>query len=442
MSDTAIQLRGIGKRFAPRRTLIDRLRPLWGSPSPGAVDAWALRDITLDIPAGSSTGIIGLNGSGKTTLLEIIAGTLAPSTGEVRRQGRVAALLELSSGFHPDLTGTDNVLLNGMVAGLSRSEVERRFDEIARFADIGDVLEQPVKTYSSGMLARLAFALHTVLTPDVFLVDEILAVGDYFFQQKCYRRLAEMREDGVTLLFVSHDLTLVRDLCDHAACLRGGRLAFWGDSAAAVHRLLTDGPSPGGQGSDTGSECGVAPADPVFGDAVWVAPSPAGHGSDRRLAAIRLCAPDGASGPTHLLGSRVKLQAWFRTRPDDQGLTIGLAIKNRYDQTVTSVNSTLLGCEGVSHEGTGLRCFEFEFDLLLEGGQYSLRLGLNRPPALDESGPQPVDGTDWFGPITVAWDYTARQAPFLGMFGLPMTGRWRPTAPIPAPQAAIPEEAA
>lgn len=439
MRDTAIRLQGVGKRFTTRGTVADRLRRRWGSAPQAASNVWALQDITLDIPAGSSMGLIGLNGSGKTTLLEIIAGTLAPSTGEVQREGRVAALLALDSGFHPDLTGRDNVLLNGMVSGLTRTEVEQRFDDIARFADIGAVLDQPVKTYSSGMLARLAFALHTVLTPDIFLVDEILAVGDYFFQQKCYRRLAEMREAGVTLLFVSHDLTLVRDLCDHAAYLRAGRLVFQGDSAAAIHRLLTDGPAPAGERSVASAMPSTVSADPALNDSVWLAPPAASQTPTSRLAAIRMCDADGASGPTHTLGSRVKLQAWFRTQPGDRGLTIGLAIKNRYDQMVTSINSTMLGCGSISHAGTSLRCFEFEFDLLLEGGQYSVRLGLNRPPEPGESGPQPLDATGWFGPITVAWDYASQTAPFLGMFGLPMTGQWDNAAPAATPKSGIPE---
>ncbi len=419
MTGFAVLVDDISKRFPPRpsfASLISRREP---TVDPDATENWALRNISLEIPTGSCVGIIGLNGSGKSTLLEIIAGTLSPSTGKVHRQGRVAALLELSSGFNPERTGTENVLLNGMVAGLTRSAIEHRFDEIAQFADIGPVLDQLVKTYSSGMLARLAFALHTVFTPDILIIDEILAVGDYFFQQKCYRRLAEMRESGVTQLFVSHDLALVRDLCDHTAYLRGGRLAHWGSSAASIHRLITDGPAGGPQArAKVGGDLPPASQNGLA-DAVWQP----GEGKPSRLVGVRICNKDGESTLVHTLGSHITIETWFRTSPQDQNMVIGLAIKNRYDQTVTSINSTMLGCTGISHAGTTLRCFAFDLDLCLEGGEYSLRLGLNRPPESGETGNQPVDSTDWFGPITVRWDYQNDGAPFFGMFGLPMTGK-------------------
>ncbi len=428
MTGIAVLVDDVSKRFPQRRSfasLIARREPILTSEGAGKL---ALRNISLEIPSGSCVGIIGLNGSGKSTLLEIIAGTLSPTSGEVYRQGRVAALLELSSGFNPDRTGTENVLLNGMVAGFARSMVEQRFDEIAQFADIGPVLDQPVKTYSSGMLARLAFALHTVFTPDILIIDEILAVGDYFFQQKCYRRLAEMREAGVTQLFVSHDLALVRDLCDHTAYLRGGRLAYWGGSAAAIHRMITDGPVGGPQARAALEGELPRASQTSLADAVWQP----GEGQASRLVGVRICREDGESTPVHTLGSHITIEAWFLTSPEDRELIIGLAIKNRYDQTVTSINSSMLGCHGISHAGTTLRCFAFELDLFLEGGEYSLRLGLNRPPESGETGHQSVDSTDWFGPIAVRWDYQNDAAPFFGMFGLPITGRLRAEPLTPA----------
>jgi lipopolysaccharide transport system ATP-binding protein len=196
---------------------------------------WALRDISFEVSRGEAVGIIGRNGSGKSTLLQIIAGTLAPTEGEVQVHGRVAALLELGSGFNPEFTGRENVFLNGAILGIGREEMEQRFDAVAAFADIGDFIEQPVKTYSSGMYARLAFAVAISVDPDILIVDEILAVGDFGFQQKCVARLRQMRDNGLTLLFVSHSPDAIKSICSKGLFLIEGRPAFWGAAEQAVN---------------------------------------------------------------------------------------------------------------------------------------------------------------------------------------------------------------
>jgi lipopolysaccharide transport system ATP-binding protein len=202
---------------------------------------WALRGVSFEVRRGEALGIIGRNGSGKSTLLQIIAGTLQPTEGEVRTVGRVAALLELGSGFNPEFTGRENVYTNGAILGLSRRQVDERFDDIAAFADIGEFLEQPVKTYSSGMLVRLAFAVQVQMEPDILIVDEALAVGDLLFQKRCFQRIEELRANGVTLLFVSHDQEIVRTLTNRALLLHEGRVRAYGASAEVVldyRRLL------------------------------------------------------------------------------------------------------------------------------------------------------------------------------------------------------------
>jgi ABC-type polysaccharide/polyol phosphate transport system ATPase subunit len=191
-------------------------------------DFWALKDISFALRKGESLGIIGRNGSGKSTLLQIIAGTLQPTTGTVRVNGRIAALLELGSGFNPEFTGRENVFLNGAVLGLTKKEVESRFDQIAAFADIGDFIEQPVKTYSSGMTVRLAFAVAAHVDPDLLIIDEALSVGDARFQLKCARAIDRFIEQGVTLLFVSHDVSSVKRLCKSAILLECGDLVYQG----------------------------------------------------------------------------------------------------------------------------------------------------------------------------------------------------------------------
>ncbi|MBN1404324.1 MAG: ABC transporter ATP-binding protein [Opitutales bacterium] len=187
-------------------------------------DFTAVDDISLSVPKGQCLGIVGRNGSGKSTLLQLICGILKPSSGSLKVRGRVAALLELGSGFNPEFTGRENVFLNASIMGLSQDEVRARFDEIVLFADIGDFVEQPVKTYSSGMMLRLAFAVQILVSPDVLIVDEALSVGDEPFQRKCFARLERLREQGVTVLFVSHDMTPILNLCDRAILLHRGRL--------------------------------------------------------------------------------------------------------------------------------------------------------------------------------------------------------------------------
>ena len=208
----------------------------------GARTFAALRDVSLDVPRGSSLGIIGRNGAGKSTLLKLLAGITAPSRGRLVIDGRLAALIEVGSGFHPELTGRENVFLSGAILGMRRKEIAAKLESIVEFAGVPAFIDTPVKWYSSGMYVRLGFSIAAHLEPDVLLVDEVLAVGDAEFQAKCLRRIHELKNRGVTILFISHDLTTVEGLCDTAALLDGGQLAALGDPAEVVatyHRLLT-----------------------------------------------------------------------------------------------------------------------------------------------------------------------------------------------------------
>ncbi|MGE8454772.1 MAG: ABC transporter ATP-binding protein, partial [Pseudomonadales bacterium] len=213
-----------------------RVRNMLGRPPVNYFrEFWALRDVSFNVGRGETVGIIGRNGSGKSTLLQMICGTLMPTSGTVETHGRVAALLELGAGFNPEFTGRENVFLNAMVLGLSQSEVEQRFDEIAAFADIGQFIEQPVKHYSSGMYARLAFAVAINVDPDILVVDEALAVGDEPFQRKCFARIDAIKNRGATILFVSHSGAAIINLCDRAILLNAGERLFTGIPKRAVY---------------------------------------------------------------------------------------------------------------------------------------------------------------------------------------------------------------
>jgi len=197
---------------------------------------WALKNISFDVEAGTTTGIIGPNGSGKSTLLQIITGTLEPTHGRVSLEGRVAALLELGAGFNAEFTGIENIFMNASLLGLSRAETEALLPEIASFAEIGDFIYQPLKTYSSGMYVRLAFAVAIAVAPQILIVDEALAVGDAVFQHRCTRRIKEMQENGTTILFVSHDPGAIRALCNRAILLNQGRMEADGSPAEVLAR--------------------------------------------------------------------------------------------------------------------------------------------------------------------------------------------------------------
>ena len=224
MGEITISLKNVSKCFKRYAHPVDRLKEVFLPAKSKADEFWALQDINLEVPKGQTLGIVGRNGSGKSTLLQIIAGTLTPTSGEVRVNGRVSALLELGSGFNPEFTGRQNVFFNGRLLGLSQKAIEDKFDDIAGFADIGDFIDQPVKTYSSGMFIRLAFAVAVNVEPEILIVDEALAVGDIVFQHRCMRLMRSLMDSGVTTLFVSHDSSAIKTLCNSAVLIHKGKI--------------------------------------------------------------------------------------------------------------------------------------------------------------------------------------------------------------------------
>jgi lipopolysaccharide transport system ATP-binding protein len=263
----AISIRGLGKRYRIGSYLPTGTLRGWFSDRLSAKDKparnvkegpkyiWALKDLSLDVPAGSVIGIIGRNGVGKSTLLKILSRITDPTEGTAELYGKVASLLEVGTGFHGELTGRENIYLNGAITGMTRAEVDRRFDEIVAFSELEQFLDTPVKRYSSGMYVRLGFAVAAHLDPDILLVDEVLAVGDLSFQRRCLNRMNDVAQTGRTVIFVSHQMTAIRRLCNRTIWLEAGRIKDFGLTGEVVARYESEslgGATPGGAGSHEG----------------------------------------------------------------------------------------------------------------------------------------------------------------------------------------------
>ena len=262
MAERALLVEGLGKQYrlgareasyrtlrdavadaflAPVRRVARPFRARVAAPPPSRPTIWALKDVSFEVAPGEMVGIIGKNGAGKSTLLKILSRVTEPTEGSVEIRGRVGSLLEVGTGFHPELTGRENVILSGAILGMRRAELTRKFDEIVAFSEVSEFLDTPVKHYSSGMFVRLAFAVAAHLDPDILLVDEVLAVGDAAFQRKCVGKMLEVGRGGRTVLFVSHNLGMVNALCGRALLLRDGRVAAAGATEAVIARYLESG---------------------------------------------------------------------------------------------------------------------------------------------------------------------------------------------------------
>lgn len=241
-NDVIINVDHVGKMYKLFDQPIDRLKHtlFWRFGKKYGRDFWALDNISFQVKKGEAVGIIGRNGSGKSTLLQIIAGVLQPTCGSVEVKGRVSALLELGSGFNPEYTGRENIYLSGAIYGINQEEMEAQSDDIIAFADIGEFIDQPVKNYSSGMFARLAFAVAMSVKPDILIVDEILAVGDMVFQAKCLKRFHKLIDNGCTILFVSHDPYSIRAFCPISIYLDRGKMVNWGSSDVVIGQYVSD----------------------------------------------------------------------------------------------------------------------------------------------------------------------------------------------------------
>lgn len=432
-ADCAIRAKNLGKCYQLYNEPMDRLKQsIFRNRRRYFREFWALRDVSFDIDRGETFGIIGANGSGKSTLLQLICGTLRATEGALFVDGRISALLELGAGFNMEFSGRENVYLNAAIMGLSREETDEKYSKILAFAEIGDFIDRPVKTYSTGMLVRLAFSVQVAVDPDILIIDEALSVGDIFFQQKCMRRMKDLRERGVTILFVSHDLTLVRDFCGRVLYLKNGRVKCLGPSQHAIQRFIQED-----HRSDEASAPGEPPAADLSNAAAWIeafketalwvrdddpgGPGGGGNGNARVLA-VSVVNSRGEATLTARIGEKLRFRVLYQVLAEEE-CHVTVVMKNRYDQIIFSGGSYTLGMEIPRFAAGEAAVFEMQLTSMVEAGRYTFAVKLGRKTGLTNKGVE-IDATPWLGPLAITWDYENRVAPFFGMFGIPSEGRF------------------
>jgi lipopolysaccharide transport system ATP-binding protein len=336
---------------------------------------WVLQDISFEIRPGEAVGLIGVNGAGKSTLLKLITGTAQPTAGTVWTDGRVAALLELGMGFHPDFSGRQNALMAGQMLGMSAAEVEALMPRILDFAEIGAYIDQPVRVYSSGMQVRLAFAVATCVRPDILIVDEALAVGDVFFQQKCYARIEQYIAQGTTLLFVSHSAGTVLNICNRCIFLKGGRIAFDGAPADALDLYQAELLGRPGQGPDQ-LDAPARPAAPRAGLVPLAGKTGSISTAHADCVGVRLLDRHGQERATLPADSPVTLQIDYLLHQDLADPHIGFKIRNRYGVVLFETNSYCMRqAPGPARAGAVLSA-SFSLKLSLFPDEYTVTVGL------------------------------------------------------------------
>ena len=336
----------------------------------------ALHDVSFDVPVGTAFGVIGRNGAGKSTLLQILAGTLQPSAGTCFVRGRITALLELGSGFNPEFSGRENIYLAGAILGIARDQMTAKFDDIARFADIGAFIEEPVKTYSTGMMMRVAFAVAISVEPDVLIIDEALGVGDIVFQQKCSQRLRELASRGVTLLVVTHDLAFVLNMCQRAMWLDQGRVRYQGEAGACVREYVAAMAALSGNTPIPAAELGaesatLLPTAPPLG---LTDRERLGDGGVK-IARAWLLHSDGTAGAAFRSGDWAVLTLLVEAARDVRAVSGGCELRNRHGQVVFATGLRVARRLVAELPAGGTCVVTIRFHLELQPGQYTLDVG-------------------------------------------------------------------
>ena len=383
-NEYAIRVKNITKRYKLFARNRDRVRDALGLAGKKKLykDLYALKDLSFDIKKGEAVGIIGVNGAGKSTILKIITGVLTPSEGEVEINGRISALLELGAGFNPEYTGLQNVYLNGTMMGFTKEEVDSKLDAILSFADIGDFINQPVKTYSSGMFVRLAFAVAINIEPEILIVDEALSVGDVFFQTKCFHKFEEFRKAGKTIIFVSHDLGSIRRYCDKAILLNHGEKVTEGTPAEVIDiykRVLAghfeefDDQDKPYTVPDTSSASGTWKSN------YEINPSHDEYG-DKDVEIIDFAVIDCKGKYTSVLtkGDPFKIKVRIRANRPAEEPIVTYTIKTMKGTDITGTNTMFEGYSLGHMEPGDEKTVTFTQKMNIQGGQYLLSIGCTR----------------------------------------------------------------
>lgn len=383
--EIVISLQNVSKVYKRYHQPVDRLKEILLPGKPRAEEFWALQNINLEIVQGESLGLIGRNGSGKSTLLQIIAGTLTPTTGEVKVNGRMSALLELGSGFNPEFTGRQNVFFNGRLLGLTQEEVESKFDEIAAFADIGDFLDQPVKTYSSGMFVRLAFSVAVNVDPQILIVDEALAVGDVFFQQKCFSKMRQLKASGSNLLFVSHDSSAIYKLCSRAVLLENGHLILDSQPRQVIDLYEAKTLKEADQDSDSLDvsvvfETNQPKVNPDLEDVIEGMPENVEeirlHRSDVSIRSVQLLNANGQTIQTPAIDQPVRLSITLQFHKAFEDPHVGFKIRDRTGMDLFMTNSYVMNQPLGMVEVEELVEVNFDFCTYIIEGDYTVTIGI------------------------------------------------------------------
>ncbi len=397
-SPPAIAMNGLGKKF---RLTHDRNWTLKATLLAGHrtryEEFWALRDVSFDIPHGSTFGIIGGNGSGKSTMLKVLAGILRADEGTAVANGRLSALLELGAGFHPELTGRENIYLNGAILGFTARDIRKRFDDIVSFAELDQFIDEPVRNYSSGMYVRLGFSVAIHVEPEILLVDEVLAVGDLAFQKRCLERFDRLRDEGRTIVVVSHDLDMVGWLCERTAWINRGGLAAIGPSGEVIEAFVEGGEEAG---------------DPVSGAGLL---SLGGLGPDDLVRSVDLLDANGQALPSATSGGPVTFRVRYDAARAGETVIVALGLYRADGTHVTSINS---GASSAAASSDGPVEVDYHLSALpVQPGTYELSVALHdstmkkvfeRHTHLVRFSVEPGDGDHQTGLVALGGTWQAR----------------------------------
>ena len=362
MSDIVLEFDNVWKKFRRGEHRHDSLRDLVPALLKGAFakkeevklsnqEFWAIRDLSFQVKRGEALGIIGPNGAGKSTTLKLFGGILRPNSGRIAIKGRLSALIEIGAGFHPDLTGRENVYLNGAILGMNKKEIDKKFDEIVEFSELADFIDTPVKRYSSGMYARLGFSVAAHVEPDILLVDEVLSVGDWAFQKKCLDKMDAFVKKNVTIIFISHNLQSVVDLCSRAILMRKGTLVAEGPADKVVRQYLSDSSSANREeGAD---------------QTVWI---------DK----VSVVNEEGQEASQFGTGETCSIIINVRSNVDEDGLAITLDFLDERNKSVFNTSSARMGCKTFSISAGSSRSFRFDTRLHLVGGNFFLKIEVKK----------------------------------------------------------------